>query len=325
MKIAVLMGGRSGEHAVSLRSGAAVSEALGALRWESFEVVLTEDGRARWSDTEGSVAEALLMLERVAPDCVFIAMHGEDGADGRVQGALELLGLRYQGSRVQASAIGLDKARTKDLLTLAGLPVAQDVRLVAGPEGLADDELHAVAGDLGLPLVLKTLVSGSSVGVAIVRTLAELSHTAPTMVTAGSTLLLERFVAGREFTLPVLEELDGTPTALPVVEIRPRSAAFFDYEAKYTPGATDELCPAPIPADLEARLRELGVAAHKALGCAGYSRTDCIVDAEGAVTLLEVNTLPGLTKESLLPQSARVAGLPFPALVERLVRRAVRA
>lgn len=326
MKIAVLMGGRSGEHAVSLRSGAAVLNALEVLGWDAMKVVLTEDGRAQWPTGGGSIGEGLLALEAARPDCVFIAMHGEDGEDGRVQGMLELLGIPYQGSGVQASAMGLDKARTKDVLAMAGLPVALDQRLVAGPEqeGFDKAELARLSEKLGLPLVLKTLPSGSSVGVAIVRTVDELYATAATMVGPGETLLAERFVAGREFTLPVLETLDGQPQALPVVEIRPVSAAFFDYEAKYTPGATDELCPAPIDPELETRLRALGVLAHKALGCSGYSRTDCIVAPDGVVTLLEVNTLPGLTAESLLPKAALVAGLSFPALVERLVKRALR-
>lgn len=322
------MGGRSGEHAVSLRSGAAVLGALEALGWEGLAFVLTEAGRARWQAdagavAEGTVAEGLLALERAAVDCAFIAMHGEDGEDGRVQGALELLQIPYQGSGVQASAIGLDKARTKDVLRLAGLPLAADRLLVAGPDGLPAETLATTARELSLPLALKTMASGSSVGVALVRTLDELLRVAPTMVGPGESLLVERYVAGREFTLPVLERLDGTPEALPVVEIRPRTAAFFDYEAKYTPGATDELCPAPIEPELEERLRALGVRAHLALGCSGYSRTDCIVGEDGAVALLEVNTLPGLTTESLLPKAAQAAGLSFPALVERLVDRAI--
>lgn len=323
MKVAVLMGGRSGEHAVSLRSGAAVLGALDALGWQAVRVVLTQDGRAEWPDGEGSVGEALLALERASVDCAFIAMHGEEGEDGRIQGALELLRIPYQGSGVQASAIGLDKARTKGELRLAGLPLAADRLLVAGPDGLAQDALEATARELSLPLALKTLASGSSVGVALVRSLDALLETAPAMVKPGESLLVEAFVAGREFTLPVLEREDGTPEALPVVEIRPRTAAFFDYEAKYTPGATDELCPAPIAPELEARLRALGVRAHQALGCSGYSRTDCIVSADGAVALLEVNTLPGLTAESLLPKAAQAAGLSFPALVERLVLRGI--
>jgi len=318
MKIAVLMGGRSGEHEVSLRSAAAVVNACEALGWESWRLTMTRDGRATWPHAEGSIGLALAALEAAAIDCAFIAMHGPDGEDGRVQGALELMGIPYQGSGVQASAIGLDKRRTKDLLRTAGLPVAGDLIL----EGPTDWEL--VSATLGLPVVLKTLASGSSVGVAIARTQAGLVAEGQSMLASGL-VVAEKFVAGREFTLPVLETLEGRPEALPVVEIRPKSAAFFDYEAKYTPGATEEICPAPIDSGLEAQLRALGVAAHQALACSGYSRTDCIVDPSGAVFLLEVNTLPGLTAESLLPKAAAAVGMTFPQLVERLVLRGIAA
>lgn len=323
MRVAVLMGGRSGEHDVSLRSGAAVVGALATLGWSAFPVTFGRVGGARWgSDTadapagEGTIGEALLALERWRPDAAFLAMHGPDGEDGRVQGALELLQIPYQGSGIQASAVGLDKVRTKQLYRAAGLPVARD-RVVSGPVDWA-----ALAADLGLPLVLKTPASGSSVGVVIVSTTSELAAQGAALLAEAGTLLCEQYVVGREFTAPVLEAEDGTPTALPAIEIRPVSAAFFDYGAKYTPGATDELCPAPIDAALEQRIRALGLAAHAAVGCRGYSRTDLIVRADGEPILLETNTLPGLTAQSLLPKAAAEAGLDFPGLIARLVHRA---
>ncbi|MFO0750799.1 MAG: D-alanine--D-alanine ligase [Myxococcota bacterium] len=264
----------------------------------------------------GSIGETLLALERWRPDVAFIAMHGPDGEDGRVQGALEMLGIAYQGSGIQASAVGLDKVRTKAVYRAAGLPVAKD-RVVSGRV-----DWRALAAELGLPLVLKTPASGSSVGVVIATTLDELAAQGQALVAEAGSLLCEQYVHGREFTAPVVEGPDGTPSALPAVEIRPVTAAFFDYVAKYTPGATDELCPAPIDPVLEAEIRALGLAAHRVLGCRGYSRTDLIVRADGRPVLLETNTLPGLTAESLLPKSAAVAGLPFPALVQRLLERA---
>jgi D-alanine-D-alanine ligase len=161
------------------------------------------------------------------------------------------------------------------------------------------------------------------VGVEIVADEDALAARGEALLAEAGRLLVERFVRGRELTLPVVEREDGEPEAFPCVEIRPRSATFFDYVAKYTPGASDEICPAPIPEALEARLRALGVAAHRALGCRGYSRSDCIVADDDEVFLLEVNTLPGLTRESLLPLSAATAGVSFPDLIERLLRRAV--
>lgn len=321
MRVALLMGGRSGEHAVSLRSGAAVAAALDELGYAHFDVVLARDGGARWPGGAGGAGAALAAIEGFAPDAAFIAMHGPDGEDGRIQGALELLGIPYQGSGVQASAIGLDKIRTKAIFRQVGLPVAADRALVAS----APPDWAELAATLGLPLVLKTRASGSSVGVEVARDLEALARRGAELLEDSGALLVEAYLSGREFSGPVLEDEDGTPRALPVIEIRPRAAAFFDYDAKYTPGATDEICPAEIPADLEAALRDLAVRAHVALGCRGYSRTDLMLDARGAPRVLETNTLPGLTAESLLPRAARVAGVPFPALVDRLLRRALRA
>lgn len=329
MRVAVLMGGRSGEHEVSLRSGKAVLEALATLGHDALALTFDRRLGARIGPSiDGampeptpattSTSEALAALEAWRPDVAFIAMHGPDGEDGRVQGMLELLGIPYQGSGVQASAIGLDKIRTKALLREAGLPLAAE-RVITG----ADTDWGALADELGLPLVLKTPASGSSVGVEIVADRAALASRGTALMAEAGRLLVEQFVRGRELTLPVVETPDGRPEAFPTVFIAPRAAAFFDYEAKYTPGATDEICPAPIDAALEERLRGLGVAAHRALGCRGYSRTDCIVADDGRVVLLEVNTLPGLTRESLLPKAAAVHGLSFAALVERLIQRAL--
>lgn len=327
MRVAVFMGGRSGEHEVSLRSGAAVLGALATLGHEALPVTFGNAGGGRWGAPEaeitGSIGETLLAVERWRPDVVFLAMHGPDGEDGRVQGALEMLGIAYQGSRIQASAVGLDKIRTKDVFRAFGLPVATDRVVHARTDGSIDSGLwDEVASELGLPVVLKTRASGSSVGVEIVRTKDELVARGIAMLADAGTLLCEQYTRGREFTAPVLEDEDGTPRALPAVEIRPKTAAFFDYEAKYTPGASDEICPAPITPELEDVIRKLGLAAHKALGCRGYSRTDLIVTDDGRPVLLETNTLPGLTAESLLPKSAAVAGLDFAALVARLLLRA---
>jgi len=312
------MGGRSGEHEVSLRSGAAVLGALAALGHEPLSVVFGKFGGVRVADLEDkTIGQGLLALEAWRPDVAFIAMHGPDGEDGRVQGTLEILGIPYQGSGIQASAVGLDKIRSKSAFRAAGLPVADD-RIVTRAPDWSD-----IAGDLGLPLVLKTPASGSSVGVAIVRDLPSLVAEGAGLLSAAGALLCEQYVAGREFTAPVVEDADGVPRALPIVEIRPKSNSYFDYGAKYTPGASDELCPAPIEPPLEQELRRVGLAAHVALGCRGYSRSDIIVGADGRVVLLETNTLPGLTGESLLPKSATAAGLDFPALIQRLLDRAL--
>jgi D-alanine-D-alanine ligase len=183
---------------------------------------------------------------------------------------------------------------------------------------------RGVVEALGLPLVLKTRQSGSSVGVEVARTESEVVAHGQALLETSEYVLCEPWLPGAEFTVPVLDRLDGGAEALPIIEIRPRSAAFFDYEAKYTPGATDEICPAPIPEALSDELARLGLAAHAVLGCSGYSRTDVKLDAEGRPRLLETNTLPGLTPESLFPKAAAAVGMSFVALVERLLLLAMR-
>jgi D-alanine-D-alanine ligase len=314
MKVAVLMGGRSGEHDVSLVTGAAVVAALGRLGREAWPLTFGKDGQARWPGGDGGVADALLALARARVDIAFIAMHGSDGEDGRVQGALELLGIPYQGSAVAASAVALDKLRTKQVFENVGLPVARDVRIRRGDRV----DFAQIAADLGLPIVVKTAESGSSVGVEVVDSEAALASRVEALLKQSAALVCETWLPGREFTCAVLDGVDGRASALPLVEIRPREGRFFDYETKYDPNAVDELCPAPIPQDLADEMAALGVRAHRALGCRDYSRTDIKLDGAGAPRLLETNTLPGLTAASLMPKAAAAAGMSFDALIAHL-------
>lgn len=322
-RVAVLTGGRSGEHDVSLETGRAVRAALDALGHEAFELVLGRTGGARWPGGEGHLAEGLAALARWAPEVTFIAMHGRDGEDGRVQGALELLGLAYQGSGVAASAVGMDKARTKQLFRAGGIPVGRD--RILGREALAEDfDWGAVADDLGLPLVLKTSHSGSSVGVEVVDDASVLRAHGRAMLLADPSLVAEEWIGGCELTCAVLEGLDGVAVALPLIEIRPHGARFFDYATKYDPDAVDEICPAPIDERLAAEVARLALACHALLGCRDLSRTDFRVDHDGHPRVLETNTLPGLTQASLVPKSAAAAGMDFEALVQRLLELAAR-
>mmetsp|Transcript_32287 Transcript_32287/g.52163 ORF Transcript_32287/g.52163 Transcript_32287/m.52163 type:complete len:395 (-) Transcript_32287:360-1544(-) len=326
-KVAVLKGGRSGEYEVSLKSAAAVVSALDALGHHYIEVHLLREGGAEWKQkagesANGSTGAALHAISDYGPDVAFIAMHGADGEDGRIQGALELLDVPYQGAGVLASAVALDKLATKVMVEAVGLPVAKDAVVRRKDIGGTLDEakLIAAAEELGVPIVVKTPKSGSSVGVEVVDSVAALLKKASEYWGEGpSYLLLEQFLPGREFTVPVLDNPDGEPEALPLIEIRPKNARFFDYKAKYTAGETDEICPAPVDEDLRLELSRLGVAAHRAVGCVGYSRTDVKLDANGRPHILEINTLPGLTSASLLPQAANVSGLTFPQLIQRLL------
>ena len=298
LRVAVVMGGPSAERDVSIESGTQVTRALAALGHDAR----TLDFDARFVDA----------LREIAPDVVFNALHGRGGEDGTVQGILDWMGIPYTGSGVAACAISMDKHMTKKLLAAEGLPTpAWDTFDLTG------GTLPLLPGSLNLPLVAKPRASGSSAGVAIVKT-----HEAWTqaMIEASSRtpeILAEEFVPGREFSCGVLGE-----EALPVVEII-SSDEFYSYDAKYKPGGSRHLIPAPIDHDLTARLQTLALSVHRLLGLRDYSRTDFIVTDHGRPTILEVNALPGMTPQSLLPDEAQHAGISYEALVERLLHYAV--
>jgi D-alanine-D-alanine ligase len=243
---------------------------------------------------------------------VFNALHGPGGEDGTIQGILEWLRLPYTGSGVAACALAMDKHLTKKLLAAEGLPTpAWDVFDLTG------GTLPLLPGSLNLPLVVKPRASGSSAGVALVRTHEAWSKTIIDAAEQTGDVLAEEFVPGREFSCGVLGE-----EALPVVEILPADE-FYTYEAKYKPGGSRHLIPAPIDHDLTARLQTLALSVHRLVGLRDYSRTDFIVTKGGRPTILEVNALPGMTPTSLLPDEAQHAGISYEALVERLLHYAL--
>ncbi len=295
LKVAVVMGGPSAEREVSIESGTCVMRALTALGHDARSL----DFDARFVDA----------IREIAPDVVFNALHGPGGEDGTIQGILDWMRVPYTGSGVAACAIAMDKHITKKLLAAEGLPTpAWDTFDLAG------GTLPLLPGSLNLPLVAKPRSSGSSAGVVIVKT-----HEAWTkaMIEASSRtpeILAEEFVPGREFSCGVLGE-----EALPVVEVV-SSDEFYSYDAKYKPGGSRHLIPAPIDHDLTARLQTLALSVHRLIGLRDYSRTDFIVTEQGRPTILEVNALPGMTPQSLLPDEAQHAGISYEALVERLLQ-----
>ncbi len=321
MKVAVFRGGMSGEHEISLVTAQAVIEALEGRGHEVMAVTLERDGGACWPGHTGGVGHALDAAVAWGAQVAFVAMHGAYGEDGCIQGALELVGLPYQGSGVTSSAVAMDKGRAKMVYRAVGLPVADDVTLVSS--ALETVDWTAVQARVGLPCVLKTAESGSSVGIEIVETAESLQSAGRRLLAGTASLLVESWLPGREFTVAVLEDPDGRARALPVVEIRPHGDRWFDYETKYDPTVVDELCPAPIDAELAQEFMTMGVQAHEALGCRDYSRTDIKLGSDGRPYLLETNTLPGLTSASLMPKSASAAGIPFDRLIETLVERAL--
>ena len=292
-KVAVLMGGWSAERAVSLVSGQAVLRGL----------------QARGVDAHGiDVDRGILnVLADGGFDRAFIVLHGRGGEDGVMQGALELLGLPYTGSGVLASALGMDKLRTKQVWVGAGLPTPP-WRLVESAVELAE-----AAAALGLPLAVKPSREGSSIGVSRVDDPAQFQAAWERAAACDSLVLVEPWIVGQEYTGGLLQD-----EALPLIRLEtPRT--FYDYEAKYHADDTRYLCPCGLPEAREAELRDLVRRAFAAVGCAGWGRVDLLVDAQDQPWLLEVNTVPGMTDHSLVPMAARVAGLSFEDLVWRIL------
>lgn len=325
IRVAVLMGGVSGEHDVSLESGRGVLANLAPDKYDGVEVVIGEDGL--WS-VAGAVGEPMLDALKAlttSVSAVFIALHGPNGEDGTMQSLFHLLKIPYTGPDYYASSLAMNKPRTKDVYLAAGLDVAADV--VVGSEELAGApgrQARRLLDALGLPMVIKTTKLGSSVGVQIVEDEEELGKALAEVMAYNGQLLAEQFVAGTEVTAPVIDNpYTGETVALPLIEIRPVVSGWFDYEAKYKKGGADEICPAPISEHLTGRCKEIGLTAHHRLGCRGMSRTDMIIDADERIFVIETNTIPGFTPTSLLPQAAEEAGISYSQLVDMLIQEAL--
>jgi D-alanine-D-alanine ligase len=303
MKVAVLMGGRSAEREVSLNTGAQVATAL---RGRRYDVSTIDTGMHGFIDR----------LMDVMPDVAFICLHGRFGEDGTVQGLLELLDTPYVGSGVLASALAMNKVMSKHLFIAEGLPTPDYVALRSGQEV----DYDAIVARLGAKSVVKPANEGSSVGMTIVHSPIELRPAVETAFGFDDLVIVEAFVEGAEVTIGVLGNDD--PVALPTLEIVPEHE-FYDYESKYVPGMSRHIIPARVTEEAALECQRLAVAAHVALGCAGMSRADTIVTREGEVLLLEVNTIPGMTTTSLVPDAARAAGIEFPDLCDRLVKLAI--
>jgi D-alanine-D-alanine ligase len=353
MKVAVLMGGRSTEREVSLSTGRQVLAALDGSRYQAFPVdtaaigmapelagglaQLGETGAPAEAEPPGtssppedafttSLAPISNPLATTAfagagrPDVAIICLHGRYGEDGTIQGLLELLGIPYTGSGVLASALAMDKIMSKRIFRAEGIPTPDDVTLTGRDEALRFLEaFHDGKAPFGPPVVVKPNEQGSTIGISIVRAPEEMAAALDTALAFDDRILVERFIQGTEITAALIgnDELE----VLPLVEIVPNTG-FYDYERKYTPGATEEIVPARItPAQAE-RARALARQAHRALGCRGMSRVDMLVDAD-EVWVLEVNTIPGMTPTSLLPRAAAAAGISFPRLLDRLIEHAL--
>ncbi|HTC30776.1 MAG TPA: D-alanine--D-alanine ligase [Candidatus Acidoferrum sp.] len=294
-RVAVVMGGSSAEREISIQTGSGVMRALQSLGYDTQSL----DYDARFIDN----------VREVAPDVVFNALHGPGGEDGHVQALLDFLGIPYTGSGVEAAALAMDKHLTKKLLAAEGLPTAAwDIFDLSG------GTLPLLPGSLDLPLVIKPRFEGSSQGVVVVRTHEQWTSAMLAAAKTYSQIMAEEFLDGREFTIAVLGE-----EALPVIEIIPNADEFYTFNAKYAAGGSTHIVPAQIDEDLAARLQMIALSVHRLLGLRDYSRTDFIVTKEGRPQILEINTLPGLTATSLVPDACAAVGISYEALVDRLV------
>ncbi|MBQ8973859.1 MAG: D-alanine--D-alanine ligase [Clostridia bacterium] len=343
MKIVVLCGGLSMERDVSISSSALICRALRSLGHQAvlvdmymgieddislpelFETLpeiplysvpehapdLNEVRALRKWRSPSMLGKGVLELCKLA-DVVFLGLHGACGEDGRIQATLDLLGIPYTGSGCLGSALAMDKHLTKLLVEAAGLQTPKST-LVHYAEG----DIERIMAQAYYPCVVKPVDSGSSVGVSIPHTPEELRAALNENLHLGK-VLIERYIQGRELDVAVLED-----RALPAIEIIPKEG-FYDYKNKYQPGATVELCPAPIEPEIEAQLEAAALTAHRTLGLSAYSRSDFMVDERGEVWFLEINTLPGMTPTSLMPQEAAAAGYSYEALCQKLVELAMK-
>ncbi|MBE7558020.1 D-alanine--D-alanine ligase [bacterium] len=339
LKVAVLFGGPSTERVVSIESGKNVIKNLDPDRYDVIPVEIDRTGRWWMGEVCPSLTEASHIHEpethrpatgQVRPradlvprefngeaiDVAIIAMHGAYGEDGRLQGFLEMLGIRYTGSNVAASALAMSKLRSKEVFVARGIPTPRYLPLHCAD--VTPKRLDEIAADLGLPLVVKSDLSGSSIGVFIVHDRPELTRAVEGCCELSPWLVFEEYCRGTELTCAVLAEPHGgEPLILPPTEIVP-AREFFDYESKYLSGATQEITPARLSESDTRRAQATALAAHRALGCRGISRTDMVLCPDG-IRVLEVNTIPGMSPMSLVPRAAAAVGMPFGELLDRLI------
>ncbi len=305
-RIAVLCGGPSAEAAVSRVSAQGVAEALRSQNYDVTVIELDHNLHTRLADCGATV--------------VFPALHGPPGEDGTLQGALEIFGLPYVGSGVQASAVAMNKIMAKLVFASWNLPIAP--QLVVERENTIETAITEILDGLGTYVVVKPSSQGSALGVTLVNDEAGLRGALETAFKLDRSLLVEKRIDGREITVGVIDTTEG-PQAFPVIEITTPKDTWYDYEHRYTAGLFEHLMPADLPPAQYERLQQIAVAAHRSLGCRDLSRADFVVAGDDEEYLLEVNTLPGMTPTSLYPDGARGFGLSFPELMRHFIERAL--
>jgi len=302
-KIIVVYGWISREREVSLRSGKKIYEAL--LK-KGYNVTLVDPKMEGWEPV-------------LRGDLVFIALHGKPGEDGTIQGFLETFGIPYTGSGVLASSLAMNKVASKKIFIASGIPTPNFIALEDSES--IDRFISRAINEIGIPLVVKPVSEGSSIGVSIVKSKDDLELVVRDTLDKFDNIFIEKYIEGREITVGVLE-IDGRLTALPILELVPKKE-FYDYTAKYTSGMTDFIIPARMKEEKYKLAQELALQAHKALGCVGFSRVDLVTDKDDNPYVLEVNTIPGMTDLSDLPAMAKAYGIEYEDLVEIMLYSAL--
>lgn len=335
IKVAVIMGGKSSEHEVSLLSGQNIILGLSQKKYEVLPVVISKDGK-KWQLTDrrtlgllenplslkGTSKEIVLSkkselqgvnsVSERGVDVFFIAMHGPYGEDGTVQGMLELTGVPYTGSGVLASAVGMDKVAFRKIMQADGIRIPKYVVIKHG------ENFRNIYKVLGRPpYFVKPSDQGSSVGASIIKQKKDLGKALRFAYKFGKLALVDEYIKGVEVTCSVLG--NKKPYALPVIEIKPLKGDFFDYDSKYAESGSEEIVPARISKVLTRNIQDLSIKVYKAIGCRGFARVDFILKRGREPVVLEINTIPGLTKMSLLPKAAKAAGISYSRLVEKII------
>ena len=304
IRVALLAGGKSNERPISLKSAEGAKEALEQAGYQVDQIDPADN-------------EQLKKLVDGKYDVAFLVLHGKGGEDGTIQGFLETIGLPYTGSGIWSCATALDKTKAKFYYIKEGIPTPEALTV-----SLSDDyNLDDIVLELGEKCAVKAATEGSSIGVYIAKGKEAIGQAIKDALNIDKSVLIERYVAGNEYTVAVIDTDEG-PEALPIIQIIPRAESY-DFDSKYAPGGSEHICPADLPEDKAKEMQEYAIRAHKCLECKGISRNDFLMDEEGGLWILESNLLPGMTATSLVPDAAKAAGIPFPELCTTLIKEAL--
>lgn len=300
IKLAVIMGGVSSEHEVSIMSGKQIIKNLDKEKYAIYPIIVSKKGKG---------TEKIL---KIRPDIVFIALHGKGGEDGKIQGFFETLGIDYTGSGVEASAIGMDKIIFRNLMESNGITIPKWI--------VVEKNNQKISPQFEPPYFVKPYDGGSSVGAGFAGNKDELIKLLKIACKYSDKVLIDKYIDGLEVSCGILGNND--PKALPVIEIRPLRGDFFNYKSKYTKNGSEEIVPARISTEIAKKVQDISIQIYKIVGCKGYARVDFILENNTVPVVLEINTLPGMTTTSLLPQEAKAAGISYTRLLDKIIKYA---